>query len=130
MSIGSNTNGGVRAVRVTDLTIDGADNGLRIKSNRSRGGLVEDVAYEDGCMRNVPNPIVLTSMYTPLPGPLLPLYRDTRLEDVRERVAPRPAPRTPLHHQPDHPHSQPVPGREPDRDRAGHRRAQPRLPAR
>ena len=38
MSIGSNTNGGVRAVRVTDLTIDGADNGLRIKSDRSRGG--------------------------------------------------------------------------------------------
>ena len=68
MSIGSNTNGGVRAVRVTDLTIDGADNGLRIKSDRSRGGLVEDVAYENVCMRNVPNPIVLTSMYTTFPG--------------------------------------------------------------
>jgi polygalacturonase len=83
MSIGSNTNGGVRAVRVTDLTIDGADNGLRIKSDRSRGGLVEDVAYEDVCMRNVPNPIVLTSMYTTFPGTLLPVYRDIRLKDVR-----------------------------------------------
>jgi xylan 1,4-beta-xylosidase len=82
LSIGSNTNGGVRAVRVTDLTIDGADNGLRIKSDRSRGGLVEDVAYEDVCMRNVPNPIVLTSMYTTLPGELLPVYRDIRLKDV------------------------------------------------
>jgi xylan 1,4-beta-xylosidase len=83
MSIGSNTNGGVRAIRVTDLTIDGADNGLRIKSDRSRGGVVEDVAYEDVCMRNVPNPIVLTSMYTTFPGTLLPVYRDIRLRDVR-----------------------------------------------
>jgi polygalacturonase len=83
LSIGSNTNGGVRAVRVTDLTIDGADNGLRIKSDRSRGGLVEDVSYEGVCMRNVPNPIVLTSMYTTFPGSLLPVYRDIRLRDVR-----------------------------------------------
>jgi xylan 1,4-beta-xylosidase len=83
MSIGSNTNGGVRAVRVSDLTIDGADNGLRIKSDRSRGGLVEDVAYEDVCMRNVPNPIVLTSMYTTFPGTLLPVYREIRLTNVR-----------------------------------------------
>ncbi|MGE0453418.1 MAG: family 43 glycosylhydrolase [Vicinamibacteria bacterium] len=83
MSIGSNTDGGVEAVRVTDLTIDGADNGLRIKSDRSRGGLVEDVAYENVCMRNVPNPIVLTSMYTTFPGTLLPVYRDIRLTDVR-----------------------------------------------
>ncbi|MGE5126402.1 MAG: glycosyl hydrolase family 28 protein, partial [Betaproteobacteria bacterium] len=83
MSIGSNTNGGVRAVRVFDLTIDGADNGLRIKSDRSRGGLVEDVAYEDVCMRGVPNPIVLTSMYTTFPGTLLPVYRGIRLKDVR-----------------------------------------------
>jgi len=83
MSIGSDTNGGVRAVRVADLTIDGADNGLRIKSDRSRGGLVEDVAYEDVCMRNVPNPIVLTSMYTTFPGSLLPVYRAIRLKDIR-----------------------------------------------
>ena len=34
-------------------------------------------------MRNVPNPIVLTSMYTTFPGSLLPVYRDIRLKDVR-----------------------------------------------
>ena len=44
---------------------------------------MEDVAYEDVCMRNVPNPIVLTSMYTTFPGTLLPVYRDIRLKDVR-----------------------------------------------
>ncbi len=83
MSIGSGTSGGVSAIRVTDLTIDGADNGIRIKSDRSRGGLVENVTYENVCMRNVANPIILTSMYTTFPGSLLPVYRDIRLKDVR-----------------------------------------------
>jgi polygalacturonase len=83
MSIGSGTSGGVSSIRVTDLSIDGADNGIRIKSDRSRGGLVRDVAYENVCMRNVPNPIVLNSMYTTFPGDLLPLYRDITLKDVR-----------------------------------------------
>jgi polygalacturonase len=83
MSIGSDTNGGVIAIRVSDLTIDGADNGLRIKSDRSRGGLVENVAYENVCLRNVTNPIVLTTMYTTFPGDLLPRYRNIRLRDVR-----------------------------------------------
>ena len=83
MSIGSGTSGGVSAVRVTDLTIDGADNGLRIKSDRSRGGLVEDVEYRDVCLRDVANPIVLTTMYTTFPGDHPPVYRRIRLTDVR-----------------------------------------------
>jgi polygalacturonase len=45
MSIGSGTNGGVDHMLVDDLTIDGADNGIRIKSDRSRGGLVHDLVY-------------------------------------------------------------------------------------
>ncbi len=83
MSIGSGTSGGVSKVRVVDLTIDGADNGLRIKSDRSRGGLVEDVAYEDVCLRDVANPIVLTTLYTTFPGDRPPVYRGIRLRDVR-----------------------------------------------
>jgi len=83
MSIGSGTSGGVSAIRVNDLTIDGADNGLRIKSDRSRGGLVEDVSYEDVCLRNVTNPIVITTMYTNFSGDKLPVYRRILLKDVR-----------------------------------------------
>ncbi len=82
MSIGSGTAGGVSDIRVTDLSIDGADNGIRIKSDRSRGGVVQDVSYENVCMRNVQNPIVLTSMYTTFPGDKLPVYRDIVLKDV------------------------------------------------
>jgi polygalacturonase len=82
MSIGSETVGGVSAVRVSDLTIDGADNGIRIKSDPSRGGAVHDVVYEDVCIRNVRNPIILTPRYTLAHGDLLPVYRDITLKDV------------------------------------------------
>ncbi|HKF49653.1 MAG TPA: pectinesterase family protein [Terracidiphilus sp.] len=82
MSIGSGTDGGVDHMLVDDLTIDGADNGIRIKSDRSRGGLVENIEYRDVCIRNTRNPIVLTPMYTTFPGNLLPVYRKILLKDV------------------------------------------------
>jgi polygalacturonase len=87
MSIGSGTSGGVSDVKVSDLSIDGADNGIRIKSDRSRGGLVERVSYEDVCMRDVTNPILLTSMYTLFTGDKIPVYRDILLKDVRSTTA-------------------------------------------
>ena len=55
VSIGSETDGGAHAIRVFDLSIDGADNGLRIKSNASRGGLVHDIEYRDVCIRKTKN---------------------------------------------------------------------------
>jgi polygalacturonase len=64
MSIGSETDGGASAIRVSDLSIDGADNGLRIKSNVSRGGLVQDIVYDDVCIQNTKNPIFMDSNYT------------------------------------------------------------------
>jgi polygalacturonase len=83
MSIGSETDGGANAIRVSDLTIDGADNGIRIKSDRSRGGLVRDIVYENVCMRDVKNPILLTTTYTLHAGDKIPVYRDIVLRNVR-----------------------------------------------
>lgn len=82
MSIGSETNGGVSAIRVRNLTIDGADNGIRIKSDRSRGGLVHDISYDDVCIRDVRNPLLLTPLYTTRAGNLLPVYRSIILRNV------------------------------------------------
>jgi polygalacturonase len=85
VSIGSETNGGVSGVRVTDLSLDGPDNGIRIKSNASRGGLVEDVVYEDVCVRDSKNPIFFDTTYT-FPGKavgMIPVYQDITLRDVR-----------------------------------------------
>ena len=82
MSIGSGTSGGIDHMLVDDLTIDGADNGIRIKSDRSRGGLVHDIIYRNICMRNVTNPLAFTPFYTDVTGDLLPVYRDIKLENV------------------------------------------------
>ena len=82
MSIGSETNGGVSNVVVSDLTIDGADNGIRIKSDLSRGGLVQRVSYQDVCMRDVKNPITISPFYTPASGTLVPVYQEILLENV------------------------------------------------
>lgn len=82
MSIGSGTAGGVSHVLVRNLTIDGATNGLRIKSDPSRGGLVHAITYENVCIRNVTNPLVLTPHYTNFAGERLPQYRDITLRNV------------------------------------------------
>jgi polygalacturonase len=82
MSIGSGTSGGVSHMLVDDLTIDGADNGIRIKSDRSRGGLVHDIVYRNVCMRDVKNPLFFTPLYTTFRGDQLPVYRDITLDNV------------------------------------------------
>jgi polygalacturonase len=85
MSIGSPTAGGASSIRVSDLTIDGADNGIRIKSNVTLGGLVHDVAYDDVCIRNTRNPILMDSNYNANFGKthnLPPQFTDIRLGDV------------------------------------------------
>lgn len=86
MSIGSETNGGVSKVRVFDLTLDGPDNGIRIKSNAARGGLVHDISYEDVCIRNSPNPILLDTAYSAngsMEGTLFPSFVDITLRNVQ-----------------------------------------------
>ena len=80
--IGSQTSGGISALRVDTLSIDGSDNGLRIQSDRSRGGLVHDIRFENVCMRAVTNPIVFTPSYTTFDGASLPVYRDILLRNV------------------------------------------------
>jgi polygalacturonase len=86
MSIGSETNGGVSALRVTDLSLDGPDSGIRIKSMGTRGGLVHDLIYDDICIRDSPRPIDITMAYAangPVKGPSPPTFRDITLHNVR-----------------------------------------------
>ncbi len=82
MSIGSETNGGVSDILVQNLTLDGTTNGIRIKSDLSRGGLVQHVVYRNICMRNVGHPILLTPHYADKQGSLIPEYRDILLQNV------------------------------------------------
>ena len=86
--IGAQTAGGLSAIRVDGLSIDGADNGLRIKSDRSRGGLVEDVVLANVCMRGVGNPVVLNAVYRTFEGDRLPVYRNITLRNVHALASP------------------------------------------
>jgi polygalacturonase len=85
MSIGSETAGGAEKVLVEDLSIDGADNGLRIKSNSLKGGLVKDIVYRHVCIRDTRNPIFMDSDYEHAgkAGSKLPQFTAIELHDVR-----------------------------------------------
>ncbi len=67
MSIGSETAGGVWNLIVTNCTFNGTTSGIRIKSARGKGGLVENLVYTDITMTNVDYPIYLTSYYPKVP---------------------------------------------------------------
>jgi polygalacturonase len=86
MSIGSETVGGVSSMLVEDLSLDGPDSGIRIKSMGSRGGLVEGITYNDICIRNSPRPIDITAAYSangPVKGNSPPTFKDITLHNVR-----------------------------------------------
>jgi DNA sulfur modification protein DndE len=51
--IGSEMSGGVRHIRVSDCTFIGTDIGLRFKSARGRGGIVEDIEIERIYMKDI-----------------------------------------------------------------------------
>jgi len=82
MSIGSETNGGVRNVSVCDLSLDGTDNGLRVKSDSSRGGLVQGIVYTDICIRDSRHPLVFDSYYSSATGTAIPDFRDIVVNNV------------------------------------------------
>jgi polygalacturonase len=106
MSIGSETFGsytspdgvvhrGIENMDVYDLTIDadsrpvGYDaqasdfNGIRVKSDESRGGLVNNITYTDICMRDMTNAILVSTAYNPLfAGPLLPDFRTLTFRNI------------------------------------------------
>jgi polygalacturonase len=82
MSIGSETYGGVQNVQVCDLSLDGTQNGLRIKSDVSRGGVVQNITYTDVCMRNVRDPLVFDPYYSAATGTEIPDFHDIALHNV------------------------------------------------
>lgn len=63
MSIGSETAGGVRNVTVRNCTFEGTENGIRIKSDVRRGGVVENLVCENITMKNVDPAITFTMLY-------------------------------------------------------------------
>lgn len=91
LSIGSYTLGGVRHLLAQNLTwsglaTDSNATGVHIKSDVSRGGLVEDLTYQNICLQDVRYPIWLDPFYSGLTktGTLLPWYKNITIQNLHE----------------------------------------------
>jgi hypothetical protein len=67
MSIGSEIAGGVQNVRASHIQFKDTGNGIRIKSNRDRGGDIGNFSFRDIAMENVGTPILVTEYYPKIP---------------------------------------------------------------
>ena len=69
VSIGSITSGGVHDIIVSNCTFNGTTNGIRMKSDNDRGGIIENLQYLDITMTNVAYPITIYSYYNTIGTP-------------------------------------------------------------
>jgi len=93
LSIGSYTAGGLRNLTVRNCTFEGTTSGIRIKTARGRGGLVENLTYADLKMNHVKWPVFISAYYPKEPispeadsaQPIdrtTPVYRNISLENI------------------------------------------------
>jgi polygalacturonase len=61
--IGSETTGGIKNVTISNCVFQDTDRGLRLKSVRGRGGIIEDIRMTNVVMENVLCPFVINSYY-------------------------------------------------------------------
>ena len=63
--IGSEMSGGVRKIAITNCIFDGTERGIRIKTTRGRGGVIEDIRVSNVVMSNIKRtPFDLNMFYT------------------------------------------------------------------
>lgn len=63
VTVGSEMSGGVRNMHVSNCTFMGTDVGLRFKSNRGRGGVVENIFISDIRMTDIPTHAISFDLY-------------------------------------------------------------------
>ena len=63
VSIGSPTSGGISNLTVINCTFNNTEQGVRIKSDRDRGGLLQNLSYLNLRMTNVDCPILIYAAY-------------------------------------------------------------------
>jgi Glycosyl hydrolases family 28 len=95
VTIGSEMSGGVRNVAVANCVFQGTDIGIRVKSQRGRGGIVESFTAANITMDDVARPFVITTFYMgkDQPGDQFavnegtPRFRDFLFDNITARGA-------------------------------------------
>jgi len=90
--IGSEMSGCVRNVVASNIVCVGTDRAVRIKSTRGRGGIVENIRYNNFVVENVREPIYITNFYTKTePEPVserTPIFRDIAISHFTIKNSP------------------------------------------
>lgn len=80
--VGSEMSGGVKNIFVDNCTFMGTDVGLRFKSTRGRGGVVENIHISNINMINIPNEALIFNLFYGGKGPGEPGYDDNKGADI------------------------------------------------
>ena len=85
--IGSEMSGSVRKVTISNCIFDGTDRGIRIKSTRGRGGVVEDIRVSNIVMSNIKREaVVLNLKYSKMPAEpkseRTPIFRNVHISGM------------------------------------------------
>lgn len=74
--IGSEMSGDVRKIAISNCIFDGTERGIRIKTARGRGGVVEDIRVSNIIMKNIKDQAIVLDMQ----------YAKTNVEPVSDRT--------------------------------------------
>ena len=80
--IGSEMSGGARNIWVSNCTFVGTDIGLRFKTTRGRGGVVENIFINDIYMKDIPAEAILFDMYYMAKDPVVLAWEKRELPKV------------------------------------------------
>jgi len=85
--LGSETSGGIRNVVASNIVAQGTDRGIRIKSTRGRGGLLENIRFDNWVIEDTPDPAIeVTNYYTRAPeepvSARTPVFRNFAISHV------------------------------------------------
>ena len=84
MSVGGGTANGLENLTVSNCTFNGTDSGIRIKTPRGNGGLLQNAVYENITMHDVKNPIYINDYYPERTAPKDPATE--KAEPVTDRT--------------------------------------------
>lgn len=85
--IGSEMSGGVKKVAISNCVFYGTDAGIRIKSMRGRGGVVEEIRVDNIVMNDIQkDAFILDLFYSPMPAEPVsertPIFRNIHISNV------------------------------------------------